>query len=94
VLRLLQRGALFAAITVLLGVLVAQVPEELRTRAEQGDARSIAIDVVGGKLYVADAFVGKVVQTNLDGTGRTTFLIGVQDAYGLALDGPNPCTYQ
>ena len=51
-LRLLQCGALFAAITVLLGVLVAQVPEGLRTRAEQGDALSQA--VLGGIYYLGD----------------------------------------
>ena len=38
VLRLIQRAALFAAITVFWGVLVAQVPEALRTQAEQGDS--------------------------------------------------------
>ena len=37
-LRLIQRGALLAAITVFVGVLVAQIPEALRTRSEQGDA--------------------------------------------------------
>ena len=47
--RLIQRGALFAAITVSVGVLVAQTPEELRTRAEQGNARAQAI--LGGMYY-------------------------------------------
>ena len=37
-LRMIQRGALFAAITVFVGVLVAQVPKRLRTQAEQGDS--------------------------------------------------------
>ena len=56
--------------------------------------RSIALDVAGGKMYVADVWGNKVVQANLNGTGVTIFTSGIKDAYGLALDGPNPCTYQ
>ena len=35
---MIQRSTLFAAITVFVGALVAQTPEELRTQAEQGNA--------------------------------------------------------
>ena len=52
--------------------------------------RNVVLDLVAGHMYVSDIGGSKVVRADLDGGGLITVLSGIQDAYGLALNG-SPC---